>query len=305
MVDHERILREIYSQIYTKDPSFTINVFLCGASTSSKGSLRDLLFQKMRTNPKFNVVFPEWLFASLNWKDYNLLNLESELAAYVDAVVIPLEGYGTFAELGAFSQNGHLLPKLIVLNDIKHSRSKSFVNMGPLSLIKKEYPSNLKYYEKDSDDNILDSEELVSTLVNKLLRHHKTADSKLDVSNLFNLSRFMLFIIAIYQPITKFELSHRLTKFRMNQTIKKHLISPSLAVLIYKEYIRMRTFEQKDYITLSETGHDFVFEELLPNLGVVKTFSKIRGSIISKRGRNKYKFKYEVGAHKHLVGIIQ
>lgn len=302
--DDDKILRDIYSQIYIKDPNFTINIFLCGASTNEKDTLRDTLFQKMKSNPKFNVVFPEWLFASLNWTKYNLLDLETELGSYVDAILIPLEGFGTFAELGAFTQNKKLLPKIIVLNDFAHKHKKSFINLGPIDLIKRSHPNNIKYFNKNKN-KIIDLNDLISYTINKLLRFPKSSDSKLDISNLFNLSRFLLFVIAIYQPINEEEVFFLLKKYRTKQTIQEHIIKPSLQVLINKEFIRQKLINQKNYFVLTEVGNNFVFEELLPNLGVVKAFSRIRGNIISKRGRSKYKFKHKVGVKKYLDGIVQ
>lgn len=132
----ESIVKKIYSKLYNKDVDNTLNIFLCGADTANINSFRYMLNNEFKKYAKFNVVYPELIFATLlNRKDSNLLELEDELASYVDLIVLPLEGQGTLAEIGAFTVNKNLLPKIIAINDIRFKNSKSFINLGPLDLI--------------------------------------------------------------------------------------------------------------------------------------------------------------------------
>ena len=189
MIDNKKILEDIHNNLYLKDPSYTINIFLCGKKTSDKSSLRGLLYASMKENPKFNVVFPEWIFSSLDSEKYNLLHLEKELGSYVDAIVLPLEGLGTFAELGMFAQNNNLVDKLLIINDFKFKKEKSFINLGPIGLVKSKKPSNIKYFES-KDDKIIDPEDFKKYIINTLLRFPKTSEaSKSNIQNIFNLSR--------------------------------------------------------------------------------------------------------------------
>jgi hypothetical protein len=304
MIDNKKILEDIHNNLYLKDPSYTINIFLCGKKTSDKSSLRGLLYASMKENPKFNVVFPEWIFSSLDSEKYNLLHLEKELGSYVDAIVLPLEGLGTFAELGMFAQNNNLVDKLLIINDFKFKKEKSFINLGPIGLVKSKKPSNIKYFES-KDDKIIDPEDFKKYIINTLLRFPKTSEaSKSNIQNIFNLSRFLLFVIGIYQPITQLELISVLNEYGAGNEIPEHLVSASLQILINQENIMHKLIGSKYFFVLSENGHTFVFEQFLPKLGIVKSFSRMRAEIFGKKDRSKYKFKIEIGVKKFLDYIV-
>ena len=117
MKDYSTILDEIYDKLYKRDVDFSLNIFLCGAATFKRNSIRELLNTEFKKDAKFNCVYPENIFANLyGHGGYNLLELEDELAKYVDLIILPLEGIGTYCELGAFAVNKSLLPKIIAIN---------------------------------------------------------------------------------------------------------------------------------------------------------------------------------------------
>lgn len=127
------LLNAIENKLYKKLEETQINLFLCGSSTSEKDSLRHLIAEGLQNLPKVNIVYPEWIFANLmRAKEYDLLSLEHDLAKNVDLIVLPLEGPGSICELGAFASVESLLPRLIVLNEEKYKRQRSFINDGPL-----------------------------------------------------------------------------------------------------------------------------------------------------------------------------
>ena len=80
-----------------------------------------------------------------------MLDVENEISAFADNIVVVLEGPSSFTELGAFSHNSELRKKLIVINDSKFRDSKSFINMGPIRAIEeisgKDYIINYKMNE--------------------------------------------------------------------------------------------------------------------------------------------------------------
>ena len=288
MTEKTSIVRKIYSQLYKKDVDNTLNIFLCGADTGRTDSFRHLLNIEFQKYARFNVVYPEFIFATiLNQKESNLLELEDELASYVDLIIIPLEGQGTLAEIGAFTVNKKLLPKIIAINDIRFKNAKSFINLGPIDLIKKTSPNNLFYFTKGKETDIL--KDIVDSVYSKRI----PKKDSYDLVNIFNLSRYLFYLIAIYQPLTKkvmFEKLNELTEEIKNAKIKLKYIDASIQILVQKNRIEKDIdINFKEIYSLSEEGHNYVYEKLLPKLKIVKEFSNIRLQILSKQIKKKKK----------------
>ncbi|MBO0320745.1 retron St85 family effector protein [Muricauda sp. CAU 1633] len=288
MTEERSIVKKIYSQLYKKDIDFTLNIFLCGADTGRTDSFRHLLNIEFQKYAKFNVVYPEFIFATLlNQKESNLLELEDELANYVDLIIIPLEGHGTLAEIGAFAVNKKLLPKIIAINDSRYKNTKSFINLGPIDLIKKTSTNNLFYYTKGKEIDIL--EDIVDSISSKRI----PKKDSYDLMNIFNLSRYLFYLIAIYQPLTKremFESLNELTEEIKNAKIKLKYIDASIQILVQKNRIEKDIDSNfKEIYSLSGGGHKYVYEELLPKLKIVNEFSDIRLKILSNQLKKKKK----------------
>ena len=287
MTERTSIVRKIYSQLFKKDVDNTLNIFLCGADTGKTDSFRHLLNIEFKKYAKFNVVYPEFIFATLlNQKESNLLELEDELASYVDLIIIPLEGQGTLAEIGAFAVNKKLLPKIIAINDVRYKNAKSFINLGPIDLIKKTNSNNLFYFTKGKEKDIL--EDLVDSVSSKRI----PKKDSYDLVNIFNLSRYLFYLIAIYQPLTKKEMFRKLNELTeeiKNAKIKLKYIDASIQILVQKNRIEKDIDSNfKEIYSLSEEGHYYVYEELLPKLKIVKEFSDIRLKILNNQiKRNK------------------
>lgn len=275
------VLDTIHSQLFLKAADLTVNVFLCGASVVDANSIRALIYSSLQHLPRVNVVFPEWLFSDLLAKpNYNLLELENELAQSVDLLIIPLESVGTIAELGAFASSSTIRGKIIAINDIRYKLKQSFVNLGPLRLIRQEHPDNLMYYHKHNKGELVDN---VVTRV-KYLKHRQP---KSEVNNLFNLTRFILFIIAIYQPVTKQDIARMILDWR--DDIRDYYIEPCLTILIRNRIIRSSITNYIESFSLTEDGHHYVFDSILPKLGLAKHFSKLRTQVYYAEHRHRRK----------------
>ncbi len=286
MKNYSKILDEIYFKLYKRDVDFSLNIFLCGAETSKKDSIRDLLNSEFKKDAKFNSVYPEYIFASLFGKGgHNLLELEDELAKYVDLIVLPLEGIGTYCELGAFAVNKSLLPKIIAINNVKYEKSKSFINLGPVDLIKKYNQNNLVCFETGKEKDIIPK--IVEKV--RLKRYDKKISYELE--NLFNLSRFILYIIAIFQPIEKLGIEKLLKELDKGK-IKSKYIDSAIQILTQKNRIEqdIDSVTLKSKYLLSEDGHNYVYEELIEKLKVKTNFTIIRSEIINDRYKQKRKF---------------
>jgi len=285
MKDYTHISNTIFENLYRKDVDFSINVFLCGASTSKRDTVRDMLNSAFKKDAKFNTVYPEYIFASiLGKKGYNLLELEDDLARQVDLIILPLEGIGTYCELGAFAVNKSLLPKIVVINERTYEKYKSFINLGPVDLIKKQKPKNVIYYDKGKEKDIIDKVVKMA----RLKRYEKKISYELD--NLFNLSRLILYLIAVFHPISIDEII-TLLKGLGKEKINQKYIDSAIQVLKQKNRIEQdideNTLEEK--LTLSYDGHFYFYEELIPKLNVKTVFTRLRSEINNNRYKPKKK----------------
>lgn len=117
-------------------------VFLCGANKlNGEPSARrtELINFSEKQLRNCHFFLAELIFKELSEDDEsqldNLLDIESELSALADYILIILESYSSFTELGAFSYSKELRSKLIVINNTKYVNQKSFINMGPIKAI--------------------------------------------------------------------------------------------------------------------------------------------------------------------------
>ena len=287
--DYKNIISNIHTNIFLKEADSSINVFLCGASTQNNDSIREIIYADIENDSQFNVVFPEWLFSSLlNKRGYNLLELENLLAGNVDVIVIPLEGLGTYAELGAFASNEKLRSRIIVINDKKYEHKKSFINEGPVKLISQTKKSNL--YNYDSTFDSLDAK----FVINKM-RYMRSRISKFELDNLFNLARFINYIIAVFQPVNQQTIKELLSK--LNIKIPLDLINPCIEILIQKRKVMkeiiLRDNKSENIYSLSLSGHGYIYEDLLPRLYLVRTFGKMRTRIINFKNRKLNSLNYK------------
>ncbi len=273
-----RLFRELYEQILKKETDYSINIFLCGASPDRKESIRKDIQGRIKNLPKFNIVLPEWIFGGLLLnKQHNLLELEHELAADVDVIVLPLEGYGTMAELGAFASFPDLTKKIIVVNKDTHRHNKrSFINIGPIELIRSQDKGNIIYYTDNSYSNMLDD-------VYRRLLHFRRHRAKKEIKNLFTLSRFLLYVIAIFQPITKEEIEKYSKNW--NADVQEHYIDPALEILSKNGNIRTDPGEDQETFRLTSEGHNYVHEKKCRELGIMRLVSEKRSEVLRFQNR--------------------
>ena len=112
-----------------------------------------------------------------------------------------------------------------------------------------------------------------------------------ELENIFNLSRYLFYIISIYQPLTKIEIIARINELTIelkDEKISLKFIDASIQILVQKNRVEKDiNFDFKEIYSLSSEGHKYVYEELLPKLQIVNEFSEIRLKILSKKLSNK------------------
>ena len=150
-------------------------VFLCGANKSQpRDDLREFLARKSRH--KMLVFYADTVWEGMaELEDRTALELEAELAAMADVVVIVVESPGTFAELGAFSLSDELRKKLLPIVDAKHRTANSFLASGPLRWIDRDSRFRPTVYVRQ--DSILEVGEVIRHRI--LQRYEKRSWNRL------------------------------------------------------------------------------------------------------------------------------
>jgi hypothetical protein len=185
------------------------SVFLCGGSGVEDEKLRKAVGKRIsRTQSKYEytVYYPEDMFIDLilGHKRQDLLTLENLLARSVDAVTILVQSPGTFAELGAFSNIDGLKNKLVVVIDPKYEKARSFVNLGPVRLLKDEKKSRV-IYTPLSLGNIDNLSRLIIEGVRAVAKNGRVAR---DLTNPIASYEFYLALICIFDPIPFESMTH-------------------------------------------------------------------------------------------------
>lgn len=160
-------------------------IFLCGANkpehlggglSERRSAVRSFIEKKI--SPSF-VIVAEHFFETLtkHFKSQsNLLDEEYFLSEIADDVIIILESESAFCELGAFSHND-LREKVIVINNKKFYKSKSFINLGPIDAIDKSTKRNpiILYDMEDTGIQLLDGIGDTFSELQKAINHnHKS-----------------------------------------------------------------------------------------------------------------------------------
>ncbi len=276
------MLDEIFNDLLNAIVRDEINVFLCGKKTADIDSIRNVVNEDFKQYPRINIFFPEWLFSNLlEQTDDDLISLEGVLANDVDKIILPLEGFGAVCELGAFSIKEEIRDKLIVLNDKKFVFEKSFINLGPIKLIKKKSRGTVIIYDgKLSTEN-------VQEIRNKTLfgRYQKAGRR---ISNMFTLLYLIGLVIAIYQPIEKEDIASML--FAWKPEINKKLIDPVIESLIEFERIQVhKRTAKKEYFSLTKNGSEY-YRASIEYAKKLKQYYKLRALALWTKNRKKDSF---------------
>ena len=307
---YENIIEHIYSDLYLHEWQSSLNIFLCGADTNQKKSIRNLILKKLEQDQYFNIVFPEDVFDTITAnKKANLLELESWLAHSTDVIILPLEGVGAICELGAFSVNKELREKLILINRIEYKKHKSFINDGPIDLILKERNESLIfkrkeqviYWPKSSKEQNDKIESLIKLLKGSRFRKNRQLFCTPDkLIHMFDFCRFLSFVIAFFQPCSEPQLEELILPFCVKKEIDidlAKLLNPCLRHLLKKGSIKRtvsnKSFEKMYY--LSSNTHNYICNIFLDwlsarNKHVKNKYVKNKCNILNnKYSRSKFK----------------
>ncbi|WP_208450005.1 retron St85 family effector protein [Burkholderia gladioli] len=191
-------------------------IFLCGANKSGLTPSERRFFLKKSIEkelPHARIVYAEAVMEELakHGKTKNLLDIEFQISKIADWILIVLESYSSFCELGAFSHKSSR-DKLIVVNDNRYQSQPSFINHGPIQAITEDCSLDRVVWYPMSDDGVYVRDAIGMALpgVLKTLRHVK-ARGKIDKESCLpsSTSQTALFflhdIIYLCGPITHSE----------------------------------------------------------------------------------------------------
>lgn len=233
--DCNRISNKIRDDIYKPAFNFKTTVFLCGADITQKDKIRYKIAEALKRRFWADIIYPEDIFDELLYssKTKDLLSLEGLLADSVDAIVLIPESPGSFAELGAFANDEQLRSKLICLVDKKYKKDKSFINQGPLRLVKKANPFGLIFIDPDDIDEEIDK------LISSLRKMKKASVKRGDKISLLQLENFLLPSIYLLEPVSKETLVNLVASATEDKLNSFQTTTTALTILIKKKQIQL------------------------------------------------------------------
>jgi hypothetical protein len=233
--DCTRISNKIRDDIYKPAFNFKTTVFLCGADITQKDKIRYKIAEALKRRFWADIIYPEDIFDELLYssKTKDLLSLEGLLADSVDAIVLIPESPGSFAELGAFANDEILRSKLICIVDKKYKKDKSFINQGPLRLVKKANQFGLIFIDPDDIDDEIDK------LISSLRKMKKGSDKRGDKISLLQLENFLLPSIYLLEPVSKETMVNLVASATEDKLNSFQTTTTALTILIKKKQIQL------------------------------------------------------------------
>lgn len=197
------ILKDIYENIYTDFQKNQVDIFLCGGS-ADEINLRNFLKENFEKYPFVRIFYPEAIFEDyfkMN-KTADYLTLENWLARQVDFICIACESWGSVCELGAFTNVAELKEKLIVLNHENYKESKSFITLGPVKYMEKQFSNSVYYYNNSN------KQEILKKLKTKFKDIANNNTNTRDIYNITGLFYFIALLVYFFKKISLVKLSN-------------------------------------------------------------------------------------------------
>lgn len=288
-IDNCKVLSEkIKNDFYRPVNNYKTTIFLCGADINQKDKIRskisDILINDDLNSFYYNVIFPEDIFDDLLYssKRQDLLSLENMLADSVDVIVIIPESPGSFAELGAFANDQKLREKIVCVLDERYKKDKSFINQGPIKLIKKNNKHGIIFV---NPNNLEDSIDKIKHSIRKI---KKSSTKKNEKISLLQLENFLLPSIFLLEPVSKQTLQ-QLTSFATEDDKNSYqATTTAITALTKKRKILMSSNGYK----LTQSGLDVFFDfkkthYYKKSLYETKNMDDLRLEILNFKLRNK------------------
>ena len=285
--DCKKLSLKIKEDAFKPVTTFKTTIFLCGADMNQKNKLRSKIATSLTEkwfSFLYDIIYPEDIFDELLYSSQSkdLLSLENLLAESVDAIILIPESPGSFAELGAFANNEKLRSKIICIIDQKYKKDKSFINQGPLKLIKKANKKGVLFIDP------LKIDAAISKLKSLLQKTKKSSEKLKDKITLLQLDNYLLPSIYLLEPVRKETLKDLVAVATEDESNSFQLTTTALTILTNKRQIELTTEGYK----LTQLGISEFFR-LRQNLKRVKyqdetvALDNLRLEILNLKLRNK------------------
>lgn len=146
--------------------------FICGARTRDGiSTLRQQFLDRASAPPARIVpVLAESTFAH-QLLEQNIQRYEQFLASAADCVLVFVESPGSFAETGLFAALEGVLPKTFVVNTRAEADQDSFLNNGPIKLIRRASKFDKVFELADGSVTEADAEAIIERIVARCPRY--------------------------------------------------------------------------------------------------------------------------------------
>lgn len=241
-----RIISEVIKKhIFVPVNQKKVTVFLCGADIKNKTTARSKMASIFSKYPRYELLYPEDIFDDLlaGQGKFSLLELENILADSVDSIVMFPESPGSFAEIGAFSNNKELANKIIVISNKKYKSDKSFINYGPYRLIKNSETGKVIHINYDHLSDPMESHKIYRKVNDYIAAIKKNRFVKKDVANILEAENFILPCIYLIDSINSLML-YKLMEFATghDKTLCEIATRSALARLSFNRFISKTDF---------------------------------------------------------------
>lgn len=238
-IEYKHLADKIRDNIFDVSNDYKTSIFLCGADINDSKSTRykvAQLFEDWWSKYYYRIYYPEDIFDELLYssESKDLLSLEGLLAKSVDVIIMIPESPGSFAELGAFANDENLRKKMICILDMKYKKNRSFINQGPVKLVKNVNPSNVLFLDlKNIDQN----KKQIQSVIKELIKTNFINKKKIT---LLQADSFILPILYLLEPVNRLTIS-KILKFAMNEDEENayQATYSGLTTLIKKNYAEL------------------------------------------------------------------
>lgn len=271
----EDILNEILPRIDNK----IVSIFLVGADLSRNDTIRKLLYTKLSNEKDISIFFPERLMTEVFYSDkIDFLSLENLLAENVCCVVMCIESPGSIAELGAFVNHIKLRNKLIVILDKKYEKDRSFINLGPVKMVKKK---RVMWYDFKNGN----SDELTRKVIKKINSLSNSVESTNEITNPLVAESFIFAMLYILDSSARRDIIGYIKNMDLNDYESSIImVKATLSSLSWQGFVSLK---DKKY-RLTKNGMER-FKNLIKHnyLDTIELLDNLRVDVLNKDLRNR------------------
>jgi hypothetical protein len=227
-------------------------IFICGKDKTDTESYRYRVSSFLEKFSHYQLAFPEDLFEDLleGQANHSLLALETQLANAVDLIILIPESPGSFAELGAFTMLPELAKKMLVLRQGRYKSDKSFINHGPIRLLKHHKG---KVIDLPSNFNHLDVNHTLP-LLKQVRRMAPQGRRKKALNNILLYQDYILLFSYIFDRLDSFYINKLMAKILEKKLTPQEQTACRAAT---HSLIRLLLLEKRDgFFTLTTRGFE-------------------------------------------------